>query len=227
MPSGGSYSSLDSKTFQCPTPVSGWEGGVWSHLLSPFWHQPFPFLQVLLWLIIMVIFEIMNLVNNMFINQLKWDRIPLSIEAKLFNLSATKPFICKMKDWTMRVIRALITSISGFKRIVTWNILPHHRVYDNICICGYFLWSPFLSFSHFLCPSLLLSVSLLLSCNISPHKEHSFGLKLLQSHSIPGGLVSQLCCTDPECHRLGQVWKWAWQESQRESAWCWSWELCS
>lgn len=70
-------------------------------------------------LIITVIFEIMNLVNNMFINGLKWDRIPLSIEAKLFNLSATKPFICKMKDWTMRVVRPLITNVSGFKRILT------------------------------------------------------------------------------------------------------------
>jgi hypothetical protein len=55
----------------------------------------------------------------MFINGLKWDRIPLSIEAKLFNLSATKPFIYKMKDWTMRVIRALTTNVSGFKRILT------------------------------------------------------------------------------------------------------------
>lgn len=58
-------------------------------------------------------------------------------------------------------------------------------------------------------------------------KEHSYGLKLLQCHSVPGGSVSQLFCTDPECHRLGQVWKLAWQESQRESALSWSWELCS
>ena len=165
VPSGGSYSFMDSKTFQCLTPVSvggrGLEPLAVASLTSTF-SFPLSFR-----LIIMVIFEIMNLVNNMFINGLKWDRIPLSIKAKLFNLSAAKPFICKMKDWTMRVIRALITNVSGFKRIVTWNILPHHRVYDNICICGYFLWSPFLSFSHFVCPSLLLSASLLLSCNVS------------------------------------------------------------
>lgn len=128
MPSGGSYSSLDSKTFQCPYSSIRVGGRVWSHLLSPFWHQHFPFLLVLLWLIIMVIFEIMNLVNNMFINRLKWDRIPVNW-SKVIYLSATKPFICKMKDWTMRVIKALITSISGFKRIVTWNILPSQSVW--------------------------------------------------------------------------------------------------
>lgn len=117
MPSGGSYSFLDSKTLQCLTPVSvggrGLEPLAVSSLTSTF-SFPLSFR-----LIITVIFEIMNLVNNMFINGLKWDRIPLSIEAKLFNLSATKPFICKMKNWTMRVIRPLITNVSGFKRILT------------------------------------------------------------------------------------------------------------